>query len=125
MQSRQENNILYNQRVTRTRYSQGIVLLMDIRHPLNALDDQMLTWCQGAGLPVHVLLTKADKLSQNRAFAALTQTRHQLATRYGSMEVQPFSATSLRGKDLARLHSLLDGWLGFPGRDSIVVRTPS
>ena len=39
----------------------GLVLMMDVRHPLTDFDKQMLQWCQHAGMPVHILLTKADK----------------------------------------------------------------
>jgi GTP-binding protein len=42
---------------------QGLILMMDIRHPLTEFDQQMLLWCQLSNMPVHILLTKADKLS--------------------------------------------------------------
>ena len=49
----------------------GLVLLMDIRHPLQDYDRQMLNWAAQAGLPVHILLTKADKLKRGPAMNSL------------------------------------------------------
>lgn len=44
----------------------GLMMLMDIRHPLTPLDQQLLDWCAVRGLAVHILLTKADKLSRGQ-----------------------------------------------------------
>jgi GTP-binding protein len=49
----------------------GLVLLMDIRHPLKELDQEMLSWAFSRGLPVHILLTKADKLSRSAGLQVL------------------------------------------------------
>ena len=49
----------------------GLILLMDIRHPLQDYDQQMLNWAAQAGLPVHILLTKADKLKRGPAKSSL------------------------------------------------------
>ena len=63
----------------RTRQSlRGVVLVMDIRHPMRPFDQQMLAWCEAAGLPCHVLLTKADKLKRGPARSTLLQVRKQL-----------------------------------------------
>jgi GTP-binding protein len=53
----------------------GVILLMDVRHPLKDIDQQVLGWCHAAGLPTHVLLTKADKLKRGPANSWLTCTR--------------------------------------------------
>ena len=51
-------------RVPRKRQSlQGLVVLMDIRHPLKDLDQQMIEWAVDSNIAVLVLLTKADKLA--------------------------------------------------------------
>ncbi|GAB7196561.1 hypothetical protein OS11_28340 [Dickeya oryzae] len=53
----------------------GLVVLMDIRHPLKDLDQQMLEWAVDVGLPVLVLLTKADKLAQGARKSQLNMVR--------------------------------------------------
>ena len=42
----------------------GLILLMDVRHPLTDQDEQMIAWASAATMPVHVLLTKADKFKK-------------------------------------------------------------
>ena len=60
------------ERYLRVRQSlQGLVLVMDARHPLSKLDRQMLAWCTAAGLRTHILLTKFDKLGRGRGTSAL------------------------------------------------------
>ncbi len=85
----------------------GIVLVMDIRHPLKPFDEQMLAWAAHAGLPVHALLTKADKLTRNHQNQALAKVRRDLP----AASIQLFSATSGQGVDEAR--SQLAQWLGW------------
>lgn len=84
----------------------GLVMMMDIRHPLTEFDRQMLTWMQPTGVPVHVLLTKADKLSRGAGHKVLHQIRHELGD---AATVQIFSALKGEGVDIARAH--LSGWL--------------
>lgn len=88
---------------------QGLILLMDIRHPLKEFDRHLLNWCQAAGLPVHVLLTKADKLSRGPAQATLLQVRKHLAAHAPHATVQLFSALNKTGAEEAR--GILDQWL--------------
>lgn len=56
----------------------GLVIIMDARHPMTALDRQMLNWFVPSGRPVHVLLSKADKLSRGQAAATLEAVRREL-----------------------------------------------
>jgi GTP-binding protein len=86
----------------------GLVLVMDCRHPMTEFDQQMLAWTRSTGCPVHVLLTKADKLSRGAAASTLLQVRKELA---GLATVQLFSATKKTGVDEARerLEILLEG----------------
>jgi len=95
----------------RTRRSlRGLILVMDIRHPLTDFDQQLLAWCSEAGMAVHVLLTKADKLKRGPALAALDKVRRALAARFGDqVSVQLFSAKAKTGVDEA--HAVLDHWL--------------
>jgi GTP-binding protein len=80
----------------------GLVLIIDSRHPIKPFDQQMLNWCHQAGLPVHVLLTKADKLSRNRAHAALQQLHKYLNQHKISATAQLFSATERLGVEQVR-----------------------
>jgi GTP-binding protein len=86
---------------------QGIVLLMDIRHPLKELDEVIVNWCRQAGMPLHVLLTKADKLKFGAAKSALLQVSKSLQSPIFS--VQLFSALNGQGAD--ELRARLDSWL--------------
>lgn len=84
----------------------GLVIVMDSRRPLTDFDVQMLDWSRANGLAVHVLLTKADKLSRGEANAVLKQVR---AAVEGVATVQLFSAVAKTGVDDARrevLHML-------------------
>jgi GTP-binding protein len=88
---------------------QGLILMMDVRHPLTEFDQQMLNWCSLSNMPVHLLLTKADKLSRSKGSAALQQVRQHLATLSGDMTVQLFSALKRVGIEEAQTR--LNGWL--------------
>ncbi len=93
------------------RALRGLMLLMDIRHPLTALDRQLLDGCAHRSLPAHVLLTKADKLGRGAARAALQQVWKMLETDYPGASAQLFSTPAGLGMNeaLARL----DEWLGY------------
>ncbi|HWH46563.1 MAG TPA: ribosome biogenesis GTP-binding protein YihA/YsxC [Burkholderiales bacterium] len=86
----------------------GLVLLMDARHPLTPLDRQLLDWFAPTGRPVHVLLTKTDKLSKQEANRQLRSVSASLAARYQGCSVQLFSATTQQGVDEAE--TLLARW---------------
>lgn len=87
----------------------GLVLLMDVRHPLQEFDRQMLAWATAADMPVHVLLTKADKLKNGPARSTLLQVQKQLLEHGGTVTAQLFSALKHSGhKELTRV---LDAWL--------------
>jgi len=88
----------------------GLILLMDIRHPLTDFDTQMLNWCQHSQMPVHILLTKADKLKRGAALNALMQVKRNLPVD-ADVSLQLFSATSKIGVEEAR--RVLDGWLEY------------
>jgi GTP-binding protein len=79
----------------------GIVLVMDIRHPLTDYDRQMLEWCRYQQMPVLVLLTKADKLTRGAAQNTLLSVRRELGA-LPECQVQLFSATKRLGVDEAR-----------------------
>ena len=89
----------------------GLVVVMDIRHPLKDYDRQMLGYAVQRELPAHVLLTKADKLSRGAAMNTLQAVRMELSRAYGdTVGVQAFSGESKQGVDEAR--AVVGGWLG-------------
>jgi GTP-binding protein len=87
----------------------GMVLIMDIRHPLTPLDRQMLAWFAPTRKPVHILLTKSDKLSRLQAESALRGVLAVLRENYPQCTVQLFS--SLTGKGVDEASAMLGTWL--------------
>ena len=94
------------------RSLRGLMLLMDIRHPLTELDHELLAWCRAADLPVHILLSKADKLNRGPGLAVLRQVEAAVGADGGAISVQLFSALKRDGVEAAR--TVLSGWLGSP-----------
>ena len=92
----------------------GLVLLMDIRHPMKEFDQMMLNWSVSANLPLHILLTKADKLKQGAARQVLNKLRQELA-RFPLVSTQLFSSLKRTGVD--QLAMKLDEWLLAPEPD--------
>lgn len=88
----------------------GVVLLMDVRHPLKEIDRQLLGWCQSAELGTHILLTKADKLKRGPAKTTLLEVRRQLTGLHSGASVQLFSSHTRAGCD--EVQAVLDRWLG-------------
>jgi GTP-binding protein len=77
----------------------GMFLIVDIRRQLTEFDRQMLAFADAVGLPVHVLLTKADKLKRGQAAKALLEVRKELGD---TATVQHFSALTHQGEGAAR-----------------------
>ena len=96
----------------------GIVILMDIRHPLKDLDRDLIDWAVGSEIPVLALLTKADKLKQGARKAQVLQVRRELSRLEGDITVHAFS--SLKGTGLPEVAKKLDEWFLGP----IEVQTP-
>lgn len=89
----------------------GLVVVMDIRHPLKDYDRQMLAYAVQRGLPAHALLTKADKLGRGQQAQTLQKVRKDMAAAFGDLvSVQTFSGESKQGVDEAR--AVIGGWLG-------------
>jgi GTP-binding protein len=84
------------------RSLRGLVLIVDIRHPLKEFDQMMLAFCFATQLPCHVLLTKADKLSRGAATQALAALRKQFADTSPHASAQIFSSSANTGVDEAR-----------------------
>ena len=83
----------------------GVVLVMDIRHPMREFDQQMLDWCAVADIPCHILLTKADKLKRGPAQSTLLKVRRDLPA---IASVQVFSSS--KKTDLDELVDKLMDW---------------
>ncbi len=87
----------------------GLILLMDIRHPLKELDWLMIEWLVDQRLPIHVLLTKSDKLKRGPAKNTLQKVRNALKSYEDCVTVQLFSSLTKEGVDEAIAQ--LDTWL--------------
>lgn len=89
----------------------GLMLMMDIRHPLKDYDRQMLDWANHISLSVHVLLTKSDKLKRGPASSTVLKVRAELHKLNPGFTVQAFSSLKRTGIDQA--HAKLDEWFGY------------
>lgn len=87
----------------------GLVLVMDCRHPLTPLDRQMLDWFSPSGKPIHVLLTKSDKLSRNAAAQTLQAVKKELQSTWGNCTIQLFS--SLKKQGVEEAETVIGAWL--------------
>ena len=88
----------------------GLVIIMDIRHPLSPLDRLMIDWIQPRRLPLHLLLSKADKLNRQQQARALATVRTEVAAITAPpATVQVFSSTA--GTGLDTLAAVVAGWL--------------
>lgn len=86
----------------------GLVLLMDVRHPLKDLDQMMVDWALSRELPVHILLTKADKLSRSEVKHTVLKVRQHYELAAHLISVQAFSSLKKEGVD--ELIFLLNQW---------------
>lgn len=84
----------------------AIVLVMDVRLPLTEFDWQMVEWCQHTGLPLHILLTKADKLAYGASKNTLLKVQKELKGLTVPVTLQLFSSLKKTGID--ELHNALD-----------------
>ena len=100
-----ENYLIHRQSL------QGLVLLMDIRHPLQHFDIMMLEWAYSRKLFVHVLLTKSDKLNRGLASKVLQEVQAQLKKMKLNFSIQLFSSMNKQG--LEELASIMAGRLNF------------
>lgn len=84
----------------------AIILVMDVRLPLTEFDWQMVEWCRHTSLPLHILLTKADKLAYGAAKNTLLKVQRELKNIPVPLTIQLFSSLKKTGID--ELHSALD-----------------
>lgn len=89
-----------------------LVLLMDIRHPLTNLDQQIIQWASESELPTQILLTKADKYKRGKMKATVLQVEKELSKVPGNFAVEPFSSLNYLGVN--KMRSQIDEWVSNP-----------
>jgi len=96
----------------------GLILMMDARRPFTDLDCQMVEWFLPTGKPVHVLLTKADKLTNSENATALRETKRMLADYAAQMDNPPAMTaqlfSSLKRRGIEEAQRVVAGWLALP-----------
>lgn len=93
------------------RCLKGLILLMDIRHPLQEFDTTMLNWATDSNMAVHILLTKADKLSRGQAGSALMAVKKEIKNAGLSELVSVQTFSSLKNTGVDDLKAKLQTWL--------------
>jgi GTP-binding protein len=106
VQARWVNNC--NEYLKKRHCLKGLVIVMDIRHPLKDMDCDLIDWAISCDLPIHVLLTKADKLSSNEKKKILDSVQASLKTYPAQISVQIFS--SLKSLGIKEAHDVLNAW---------------
>lgn len=86
----------------------GLVIIMDIRHPLKESDQQIINWAVACRIPLHILLSKSDKLNHGAAVMTLRQVQEALHEIDPTITVQLFSSQDRTGLDEAK--ALLTSW---------------
>jgi len=99
-----------NQYLQTRKSLRGLVLVMDVRHPLKDSDQQLIDWAVACQLPVHVLLAKADKLSRAQAIETLRSVKFMLAQHEELVTVQLFSSLKGTGAGIGDAQKQLDQW---------------
>jgi GTP-binding protein len=87
----------------------GLVVIMDARHPFTELDEAMLDWFAPTGKPVHILLTKSDKLSRQESTQTLNRVKSHAAEYFPQCSAQLFSSLKKQGTEEAE--AVIGGWL--------------
>jgi len=88
----------------------GCLLLMDIRHPLQEFDQNFIGWSVNQGLPLHILLTKADKLKRGAAKTSMLSTAKKIRVQFETDLVSIQTYSSLKGDGVPELKKLLTLW---------------
>jgi GTP-binding protein len=86
----------------------GLILVMDIRHPLKEFDIQLLMWCSACMLPVHILLNKCDKLSTSAIKKTEKLVKEKVEVFENTITLQHFSA--MKGTGIKELKEILNSW---------------
>lgn len=89
----------------------GLVLIMDIRHPLKEMDQKLISWALQCEVPLHILLTKADKITPNASRKIFKEVQEALQPYQEHLTIQTFS--SLQKTGLEEVQQKLDRWFEF------------
>ncbi|WP_455920984.1 ribosome biogenesis GTP-binding protein YihA/YsxC [Pseudomonas putida] len=93
----------------------GLILMMDIRHPMTDFDQLMLDWSVASHMPMHILLTKADKLTYGAAKNTLLKVQSEIRKGWGdAVSIQLFSAPKRMGLEDA--YAVLARWMELPDK---------
>lgn len=106
MQERWENTV--DQYLQKRHCLQGLIIIMDIRHPLKEMDEMMIEWAVKCKVPTHILLSKVDKLSQQAAKKSLQAVQDALSHYGDKISLQLFSSLDRTGLD--EVKAILDAW---------------
>ena len=88
----------------------GLILIMDCRHPLKPLDIRMLDFFAQTGRPVHILLSKADKLSKNDQIKTLSSVKKSLKPFMERQEVSVQLFSSLKKHGIEEVNEVVGTW---------------
>lgn len=88
----------------------GLILIMDIRHPLKELDKRMLDFFAVTGQPVHILLSKADKLSKNEQIKTLATVKKLLQTYVTRQQISVQLFSSLKKQGIEEVNQIVSEW---------------
>ena len=93
----------------------GLVVIMDIRRPLTELDRRLIDWFRPTGRPIHILLSKADKLSRQEQAKVLREVKAEIA-RWGEGQYSLQLFSSLKKTGVEEAETVLAGWLGIENK---------
>jgi GTP-binding protein len=96
----------------------GLVILMDIRHPLKDLDVDLIQWANDCQLPVLALLTKADKYKAGKRNSEVLQVRKKCAEMHDNIKVHSFSSLTRVGLDTAT-NIISDWFINLPEQELV------
>ena len=106
---RQQWGILISKYLQTRKSLKAVVVVMDIRHPLQKLDKQLLEWLTVENIDIYCVLTKADKFSYGKSLSQLAMVKKMMSTQFSVVGIQTFS--SLKRKGIDDLRNFLDQYL--------------
>ena len=92
----------------------GLIIVMDVRRPLTELDIKMLDWFAPRRKPIHILLTKSDKLSRERSLRTLSNIQSEIKQKWGDLYQTKFTVqlfSSLKKKGVEEAECIIKSWL--------------
>lgn len=88
----------------------GLILMMDIRHPIKDLDQKTIESALSVDVPIFTLLSKSDKISKNILQVTSKKIMHDMQMMFEThIQAEPFSVVKKYG--IHSLKKVLDNWL--------------